>query len=500
MIKKYTDFLNEEASIVGNPGIPGETPGGRRKGQYLTDLEREAKAKYGVPQRPTPMDAGRHGMEIMMLVQEVTSMIEGHKEELEQLATEIILQEYGEILDGVELDIKFADGQEIRENLEDSDDEKDDTKFKEIEDERVINLIHKAKLQNVIIQGEAKNTKRIMDMPEVKDRVIEIFGEEEGEEIYSKWQRITELANKMDWIIPIEHKADMMENDISGQGFAGSVNVQWKPKDEEENQEEAPEVAEQPEQPEQQEEQEENEIFEDYNPVIKARGIDFPMLLHEAVKGIYELIAAAGIPTNDEEAMKVKMNVSGFHDEAEDFVYGPEIAGKLRDFVYECKGSDYHKNIREFVFGRMVRIEDPTEFLDLFKGILNNTPEAKRTIESMIVDIIDELKKYELGEALPSERGDDDEEEEDIYGSSFELPKRQDDPYVSSTPKEVKKNYDEMSVSEIQEEIEKAVSDENYELAAELTNKYLKGESKRVWDMELNRINESLKYKKRLKK
>ena len=48
-----------------------------------------------------------------------------------------------------------------------------------------------------------------------------------------------------------------------------------------------------------------------------------------------------------------------------------------------------------------------------------------------------------------------------------------------------------MSIAEIQREIEKAVEEENYELAGELTNKYLKGEAKKVWETELHRINES---------
>ena len=47
-----------------------------------------------------------------------------------------------------------------------------------------------------------------------------------------------------------------------------------------------------------------------------------------------------------------------------------------------------------------------------------------------------------------------------------------------------------MTIAEIQREIEKAVEEENYELAGELTKKYLKGESKKVWETELKRINE----------
>ena len=47
-------------------------------------------------------------------------------------------------------------------------------------------------------------------------------------------------------------------------------------------------------------------------------------------------------------------------------------------------------------------------------------------------------------------------------------------------------------MTEIQQAIDDAVAEENYELAGELTNKYLKGEAKKVWENELNRINENL--------
>jgi len=90
-------------------------------------------------------------------------------------------------------------------------------------------------------------------------------------------------------------------------------------------------------------------------PVIKARGIDFPMLLHETVKGIYELIASVsqpGLDASEEEIKKaqtVKLNVSSFMDEAEDFRTGPEIASDFRDFINENPDSSYSPNIRAFV-------------------------------------------------------------------------------------------------------------------------------------------------------
>ena len=52
------------------------------------------------------------------------------------------------------------------------------------------------------------------------------------------------------------------------------------------------------------------ELLSSGNPIIKSRGVDFPMLLHETVKGIYELIAAAGIPEDKRTAGLVMSNTS----------------------------------------------------------------------------------------------------------------------------------------------------------------------------------------------
>ena len=51
------------------------------------------------------------------------------------------------------------------------------------------------------------------------------------------WDDTTKLADKLDWIIPIEHKADMMRNQMGG--LVGAVEVKWP--EAEENGEEEPE-------------------------------------------------------------------------------------------------------------------------------------------------------------------------------------------------------------------------------------------------------------------
>jgi UDP-galactopyranose mutase len=129
------------------------------------------------------------------------------------------------------------------------------------------------------------------------------------------------------------------------------------------------------------------------------------------------------------------------------------------------------------------------------RGILKKTPEARIHIDRLIDEVISELEGYEseLSDYEMSKRFEQepeeqqftsDEEESDIDRLVRQSLSKEEEPEVP------KKSYDDMTIAEIQREIEKAVEEENYELAGELTKKYLKGESKKVWETELKRINE----------
>ena len=129
------------------------------------------------------------------------------------------------------------------------------------------------------------------------------------------------------------------------------------------------------------------------------------MLIHESVKGVYELIASISLPSEGsskkeiEDAEIIQNNVSSFEDEAEDFKTGPKIAGDLRDFINKNPKASYHINMREFIFGKMMdeSYMSVDDFLKLFRGILNKTQYARNKIDSMIEEVISELKNYELG-------------------------------------------------------------------------------------------------------
>jgi hypothetical protein len=89
-MRSFQKFL-EEVTIKGNPAIPGE--GGKKPEDkdYLKDIESRAKTRLGISGREHP---GQFGGRLMQLVGQSQAATRGREEELEELAKEIILQNY----------------------------------------------------------------------------------------------------------------------------------------------------------------------------------------------------------------------------------------------------------------------------------------------------------------------------------------------------------------------------------------------------------------------
>lgn len=522
-MKNFNKFW-EEVSIEGNPGIPGEPSKKPDESKYLSDIERRAKQRLNIrhmgdrPSMERERDIQQTFPQLMRLSDEgfrISKVYDqrGRKTDfgrrLEQLANKIILDNFGEILDGVDLDIKFLEsGRKIREFMEESDEmpQIPNIRVELVKDEETKRKIHKAKLANNLIQGEAKNTKRIIASPEVKEGLIEIFGEQDGERLHRIYNQITELADKMDWLVPLDFKAHMME--VHPEGSAGAVAIKWKNKDEEEEKEEKEdELSEEDLQRilgndlDEDEQEQIGSVLSNYTPTIMARGIDFPMLIHETVKGMVELIAAIIWPSEgaSEEEIKtaeiVRYNISSSKDEAEEFRTGPEITADLRDFIHENPLSDRHPNIRFFVYGEILNPENYTseQFLELFRGILNKTPEARREIDRLIERIVREIEsqtreinvgeidgEYETPETTASTDDSDTlEGEEDAKNDIEEL---------TAKTREKEEDYSTWSQRDLQAEIDDALDNEDYE-RVKMLSQYLK-EGVEIYLKEIERINE----------
>ena len=502
-MKSFLDFLKEEVTIKGNTGVPGEGPEGRGEPSYLRGIEDEGRRKaQGNP--------NQIGGRMMQLMDSNRSLVRGKEKEIEEFAEEIIKDVYSGFMDNVELDLQIVrDGNAVKNFMDDEDKKKKERnkKSKEKKEEKSslrksdnaqLKLeIDKRKLVNAITQGEAKNTKEIIRMPECLDGLKKIFGDRNGEQLHRQLLEITELADKMDWIIPVNVKAEMMER--APQGMAGACSVDWQEEEkEEEKEEENQDLAQNILDQLQNEEGDLNNMSEELEelmssgkPIIRARGIDFVMLIHETVKGIYELIASRGIPSDTTLASNVFLNTETFEDEAEDFKYGPQIASDLRDFINANRKTDRYPTVREFVFGKMVELP-AEEFLKLMKGILMKTPEARTQVDRLIDEVIEELEGYEseLSDYEMKQRFDQPTPEEDSETPELGDSEESDIDSLIKKTAQRESDYSNMSPREINDLIDGALDNGDYERVRMLSG-YLPKESASIYLNELKRINES---------
>jgi hypothetical protein len=432
-IKNFEEYLNE-ASLRGNPGIPGESEDGG--GKYLSDVERRAKERLDQLKRTHGSEIGR----FMGMVGESRRLQEPYKKELEQIAKDAILNLYSEILDGVNLDIKFAKKGEIQGTMEKTPEEPQFPELEELKDKGIISAIQMRKIGNNIGQGEAKSVKKALNLPETRDAILGLMGQTDGKKYIELLNKITEIADFFDWSIPMEVQKEMWK--ANKDGFSGSAEVSWDEKKENPDKEE--ELEDFLKNLEKGNIEDEEDNLSDLMGVsVIARGHDFAMLLHEAIKGIWQLILANNIPSDEETAGIVVMNTDTLADELEDLRYGPYIAADLREFINSFKESREMENLKERVAGELM-IMDPAKFLELFRNILNGfvlgdakaLDIAKRETQKIIDSIKEELSKYDLAQAGIETYAEEPEEVE--MGDEV----KDDNYYASLSKREIEKEID----------------------------------------------------------
>lgn len=214
------------------------------------------------------------------------------------------------------------------------------------------------------------------------------------------------------------------------------------------------------------------------SPTIKARGVDFSMLIHEAVKGIWKVMSLGKVPDDPELALAIEKEF-GLSDEPDEWRYGPEIAGDLRDFINENPKVNNYNNVRERVWRYMVNENNlpNDDFLFLMKGILSKTPEARKKIDSIIDIVIIKIQKI-------------DQYAKDLAKYNFEMAeyerkmeernKRKKTPESPQFPQfnvkketRIKGDYSQMSQKELSDELSKALDARDF-ATVEIISQYIK--------------------------
>lgn len=130
--------------------------------------------------------------------------------------------------------------------------------------------------------------------------------------------------------------------------------------------------------------------------VIKARAICFPMLVHEIVKGLYEIIGTEGFGADKEKNQAIINAVDKLSNEPNDLRFGKFIYDAVSD-IYNA-GNINDPRVRELLFTEIYKLPEE-EFIEFIENAVNGTltNEQKKWATDTMRDIKDDLKKDDTG-------------------------------------------------------------------------------------------------------
>ena len=130
--------------------------------------------------------------------------------------------------------------------------------------------------------------------------------------------------------------------------------------------------------------------------VIKAKAICFPMLVHEIVKGLYEIVGTEGFSADKEKNQAIVGAVDKLSNEPNDLRFGKFLYDAISKLYNESDIDD--ARVRELFFASLYKLSDD-EFFPFVENAVNNelTPAQKQWAIGEMRDIDRDLKKDDTG-------------------------------------------------------------------------------------------------------
>ena len=339
----------------------------------------------------TPLQGRNPLMNLMGMVmgglREVSRIESQNKEYLENLAIDLVKKELGIPKGSLQFDAKLVHGgmgaaEGMRTEPQEPEQEEVEDAFKEAEEhtEDLLNFadafeqfnLEKAKRRfiNSLIQGAAFKGGHMYvlvgeELNRLDPQLLNLYGVTQS------------LMEHMYWIYP-----DM-------EGMAGSGGGQMG----------------------------QSEIDEETDPpTVKARAATFPLLIHELVKGVYEVFGTHGLP-DDPKQQELVMNAEDtLPAEIWDSRLGPIFWEKFVATYPSELFEDDMKHIQHYLFMRFSKLETK-EFFRVAKLILNGDSQGTQFIQRMVDEIVKDLKKQDYEDSMPD--GDDNLDDIDISSLGF---------------------------------------------------------------------------------
>ena len=340
----------------------------------------------------TNIPQGMNGLQQLMMmmaqaVQTVKSIENENKEYLENLAVDLVKKEMSLPENAFQFDVELTSGivqvdtSKLPKKSQEPSEEDVLEKFGVSEDDAEDDIdnfmkafekfdLEKAKRRfiNSLIQGASKKGHYMFNLVEeelnrIDPRLLNLYGV------------LMSINDLLYWIMP-EQMMNMMGE--TGQGVEGTEEVDDKTDP----------------------------------PTIKVKGLFFPILIHELLKGVYEVLGTQGLPDDPKAAEMVMMSQDTLPYEMWDLRLGPVIWERFLESYPDELFEDDLKEIQNYLFSRFSALSTE-EFFQVAREIMGKTPAGKQIVKRMVDEIIEELKKYDYEDAISS--NDEDEEDDDDF-------------------------------------------------------------------------------------
>ena len=313
-------------------------------------------------------------MAMMRGVQDLFTIQRNNKEYLENLAIDLVRKEMGVRPDQLQYDAKLVgmgeidmegfskegeepDDEEIEQNFQQQEEDIEDfiTAFERFDIEKA-----KRRFINALIQGSSKKGHYMFEL--VRDELDRL-----DPRLLNLYGVVMSINDLMYWVLP-DQMMDMMMSQ-SGVGGKEEVDIETDP------------------------------------PTVKARGLFFPILVHELIKGTMEVLGTQGLPDDPKQAEMIMASTDTLVNEVWDLRLGPVLWEKFLQAYPERLFEEDKKFIQSYLFARFSALS-ADEFFSLAKMILRGDAKATSILDKMVTEIVNHLNEV---------HSDDDEETSD-YG------------------------------------------------------------------------------------
>jgi len=296
-------------------------------------------------------------MEMYPLVEESMKLERPHIKELEKLAVEIVMEEFDIPEDSVILEAKLVTEIDLSKTKKNPSPEMVDEVFNNHEEIKEANSqVKKRRALNAMIQGAAKKVNHMFHM--VNNDLVKL-----NPKLPNNYKKMMSAADYLYYIVP----------DLNNSSPGGVCECEFS-KDE-----------------------------DDLRPIIKAEAKNFPVLVHELVKGLMEVLASHGLPTEKNIAEFVINKADYLEAEPWDMRLGPAIWGKFCEAI-----PDNDFELKHHVFTEVAKLPS-NEFNITMKEVLANTKRGKEIMSEIVENIKSEIKDDEFNEAMGDNFFDIDE-------------------------------------------------------------------------------------------